>query len=269
MGLFSRTKYTERPPRKEVEVDGVLHADADMLEKRRRLGWKRGVAIFLGVCCAATVSAWGIWKSYEALVITPEHERQMMLENLAREVEKNYPLIIDYIELGDAEMHAALEAAGNTVYFLEAYEEEPEDSIGFDLYRLPDTVDEKTAATILKDGISAQKPYMAALFLNGSWRFTVYRYLTCAVRLQYADYEATNPQEAIEHALDLQGWNDPETFTDSGVDANGNTFQAGTLVVDGKHYEWRISTVTIKEMYGIEFPEGGMFVGIRLTKILL
>lgn len=269
MGLFSRTKYTERAPRKEVEVAGVLHADAGVLEKRRRLGWKRAIAVFLGVCCAAGVSAYGIWKSYEALVITPEHERQMMLENLAREVESNFPMLIDYIELGDAQMHETLIASGNTVFFLQEYEEDPEDSIGFDLYRLPVTFDEKTAATVLKDGVSSQKPYMAALFLNGSWRFTVYRYLTCAIRLQYADFEATTPQEAIDRALEMQGWNDPETYTDSGVDAVGNTFQAGTLIVDGRHYEWRVSTVTIKEMYDIEFPEGGMFVGIRLTKIIL
>ena len=269
MGLFSRTKFTERPPRQEVEVDGVMHADAGVLEKRLRMGWKRGIAVFLGVCCAAAVSAYGLWKAYEALVITPERERQMMLDNLAAEVEKNYPLLIDYVELSDAQMHEALLATGNTLFFIDMYEENPEDSIGFDLYRLPTTVDEKTAESILKDGIGNQKLYMAALFLNGSWRFTVYRYLTCAVRLQYADFAAATPQEAIDHALDLQGWNDPNTFTDSGVDANGNTFQAGTLVIDGRHYEWRVSTVTIKEMYGIEFPEGGMFVGIKLTKILM
>ena len=57
---------------------------------------------------------------------------------------------------------------------------------------------------------------------------------------------------------------------ETGKDSNGNYYQTGNIITnDGRHFEFRISTVTVEEMYGLNLPVEGMFVGLRLTQIIL
>ncbi|MBQ3385948.1 MAG: hypothetical protein IJG53_01355 [Eggerthellaceae bacterium] len=279
----------------------VVYADASKLDRPQRHSWKHAIFIFLCFLAGIGVSAFGGWKAYEAIVIGPELELARTIEALTAEVDYNLPHLLDVIDLGDAEMVAKLTDDGNRLVFLEEFPENPEESEGFDMYRIPEAVSTRTAEGYLESGISTLKRSQAAPFLNGSWRYTVYRYLACAVRLQYADFTVTTPEDAFTHCMELQGWIKPVVAAvdedgnpiegaqmteidgeeeeeipltlalgETGKDSNGNYYQVGNIITDdGRHYEFRISTVTVEEMYGLNLPVEGMFVGLRLTQIIL
>lgn len=297
--LPAGSEEVEGPPGGSPEV---IYPDASKLDRRQRHRWTHAFYIFFCMLAAVGVSAYVGWKAYEAIVIGPELELQRTLESLAADVDYNLPHLLDIIDLTDADMVAKIEDDGNRMLMLSEPAENQEDSEGFDLYRLPDAVSSKTAETYLEDGISSLKGSQAGPFLNGSWRYTVYRYLACAVRLQYADFTVTTPEDAFTHCMELQGWIKPVakdvdadgnpidgsdmnevdadeddgeipltlTLGETGKDSNGNFYQVGNIITgDGRHYEFRISTVTVEEMYGLGLPVDGMFVGLRLTQIIL
>lgn len=322
MQLLSHAKDTQpEQPLLPGEVEGVRYPDAASLDRPTSHGLKHVPFIAASVIASIAVAAFLIHFAYQKIVVEPDTELQRTIDAIEADVDFNFPMLLDVIDLGDAEMVAALRAAGNTLVMLEEYPEDPEESEGFDLYRIPETVNERTAATYLDNGISSLKRLQGATFLNGSWRYTVYRYLTYAVRLQYADFSVTTPEAAIAHAMELQGWmtdevaeelgwnwsdsvtagedeagdgeeggedepaSEPADVQDaegdgeepsievilgeSGKDTSGNTYQTGTIIIEGHHYGFRISTVTIEEMYGLDLPREGMFVGVRVTNIIL
>ncbi len=306
------------------EVPAVNYADASSLDRPTSHGAKHVPFIVACACAAVVISGLVGYKAYDAIVIEPEAELQRTIDTLNAEASYNLPLLLNLISLTDAEMEASLRAADNTLVFLKTYPEDPEESEGFDVYRLADGISERVGGTYLDNGISQLKSSQAASLLNGSWRYTVYRYLVCSVRLQYADFNATTAYDAIASAMESQGWltsevalllasnfaatedmtdvsteeTEAEVLTaaegesdasgeevadepslpfsdiqvylgDYGEDDNGNTFQAGSIVLGEDHYEFRISTVTVEDMYGLGLPKDGMFVGIRLTQVVM
>ena len=309
MQLFSHAKDT--PDEQHLlpgEVEGVIYPDSTPLDRPRGLSWKRGIFVFAAMCAAAAVAAWIGNYAYTKIVVEPDTELERTIDAIEADVDFNFPALIEVIGLSDADMVTALEDAGNTLVMLEEYDEDPSESNGFDLYRIPSTIPSKTASEYLDTGISNLKRLQAATLLNGSWRYTVYRYLTCAIRLQYADFSVTDADGAIAHALELQGWLTPEVakelgadqadstagadesdsidtasdaatdaespefyvlLEESGEDSNGNIYQTGTIVSGDEHYTFRISTVTMEDMYGLNLPREGMFVGVRLTQVIL
>ena len=325
MKLFSHAKTTQ--PADHLlpgEVPSVTYPDATALDRPTHHSWKHRGIIALAVLGGMLVAAGIGTFAYHKIVTEPDTELARTIEALEADADYRFPNLLEVVDLSDAEMEIAFRQDGNTLVFMEPYPEDPEESEGFDLWRLAETVDEKTGTDYLEDGIASLKRSQAATFLKGSWRFTVWRYLTVSARLQYADFAVTDPGHAIAHAMELQGWltddaikalqknfditvvlleaedtpaegsegeeviedeasedagegAEPEQETspiivvmgDHGVDTNGNTYQTGTLILDDQHYEFRISTVTVQEMYGLNLPRDGMFLGIRVTRIIL
>lgn len=266
--MASLQKHTPALPAGETPEGPVTFPDSSKLDRRQRLSAKSYILVVTAMAGAIALGGVGMNFAYKEIVLGPELELERTEQAISADVAYHIPLLVDYVNLTDAEMEAALVDEGFTLYMLTPYAENPEDTEIWDCYRVVPGLSDSTVKSYLEQGLGNIKKSQSATFLNGSWRWTVYRYLTCAVRLQYADFNAKDPQTAIINALKTQGWNNPETFTESGVDDNGNTFQAGILTQDGKRYSWRVSTVTLKEMYDVEYPGGGMFVGIRLTQII-
>ncbi len=275
------------------------------------------------------------YRAYDEIVVEPDAAVARTEAALDAEVDYNIPLLLNVIELADAEMYAALAESGDTFVVLEEYAENTEESDGFDMYRLPESLSQREGASYLDTGISSLDQDEAATLLNGSWRYTVYRYTSVAVRLQYANFDATDEYTAIAQAMNAQGWLTDEvaeqlaenfgtasviysstpdtddadaegedgegeevaaeetsdeadesedgtgeagtflfpditvTLDEYGVDSSGNTYQSGYIVLGELHYQFTIYTVTVEEMYGLDLPRDGMFVGIRLTKIIM
>ena len=87
------------------------------------------------------------------------------------------------------------------------------------------------------------------------------------MRVGYADFTSGSLEAAIQSAIASEGF-DPATTPEggAGVDEVGNTFQSGTIDVNGTVYTWKVSALPLSNMYDITgLPESAVYVGIRMT----
>ena len=69
-----------------------------------------------------------------------------------------------------------------------------------------------------------------------------------------------------QHFLDMGMIPGAEVTVESGVDDAGNTFQTGTIDVDGTTYAWRVSAIALSSVYDITgLPDTAVYVGVRMT----
>ena len=180
-------------------------------------------------------------------------------ENLARSVSYNLPVLTQMVDMDDQAILDSLTAAGYTVYNQTA-----EGTAGLDLVKLPSDVTVADAAAMYAKGVGSLSASQAALLLNGSWTLTVDRadYLSMAVK--YADFSSSTLEAAIQAAIAAEGFEASSASMDT--DEVGNTFQTGTVDIDGDTYTWRVSVAPLSDKYDIKgLPSTAAYVGIRLT----
>ena len=167
-------------------------------------------------------------------------------ENLARPVSYNLPVLTQMADMDDQAILDSLTAAGYTVYNQTA-----EGTAGLDLVKLPSDVTVADAAAMYAKGVGSLSASQAALLLNGGWTLTVDRADTLSMAVKYA-------------AIAAEGFEASSTSMDT--DEVGNTFQTGTVDIDGDTYTWRVSAAPLSDKYDIKgLPSTATYVGIRLT----
>jgi hypothetical protein len=83
--------------------------------------------------------------------------------------------------------------------------------------------------------------------------------------LRYADFTATDAKEAIQTAIDSQGFKDADV-NGIALDTMGNSNVSGTFKKDKVTYAYTISACDLSQVYDIDgAPENAQFVGIRVT----
>ena len=182
-------------------------------------------------------------------------------ENLARSVSYNLPVLTQMAEMDDQTILDSLTAAGYTVYNQTA-----EGTAGLDLVKLPSDVTVADAAAMYAKGVGSLSASQAALLLNGSWTLTVDRADTLSMAVKYADFSSSTLEAAIQAAIAAEGFEASSASMDT--DEVGNTFQTGTVDIDGDTYTWRVSAAPLSDKYDIKgLPSTAAYVGIRLTAI--
>ena len=180
-------------------------------------------------------------------------------ENLARSVSYNLPVLTQMVDMDDQAILDSLTAAGYTVYNQTA-----EGTAGLDLVKLPEDVTVADAAAMYAKGVGSLSASQAALLLNGSWTLSVDRSDTLSMAVKYADFSSSSLEAAIQAAIAAEGFEASGASMDT--DEVGNTFQTGTVVVDGVTYTWRVSAAPLSDKYDIKgLPSTAAYVGIRLT----
>ena len=89
------------------------------------------------------------------------------------------------------------------------------------------------------------------------------------MRIRYADLQSADEGQAIQSALESEGWadNNAVAISDEGIDEVGNTYKEGTIQTDSGTYAWRISACPLADVYNISgLPETAQYVGIRMQK---
>lgn len=202
--------------------------------------------------------------AYNATVMADvQRNQEMVSQAIARDVSLDLPVLKDYAGKTNEQMMKSFETAGYAIY--DNSNEEDKNVDGFDAFKLASDADAEKAARAYSTGIENLKDVDAAWYLAGSWRFIVSRVDNPEIRLRYADFASTDPQTAIEAALQAQGFDDAD-LASIGVDTQGNTNISGTFKKEKTTYEYTISACDLVHVYDIEgVPDGAQFVGIRVT----
>lgn len=183
-------------------------------------------------------------------------------ENIARQVSYDLPVLTGLAGLDDATILTLFTNAGYTMYNQTA-----EGATGLDIIKLPSDVDMATAASMYAKGVSSLSASDAAKLLKGSWTFSSDRSSGETLSVKYVDFSAASLEAAIGAAIVTEGFDAATTPEDGkGTDSVGNTYQTGTVDVNGVVYNWRISATALSNVYSITgLPESAIYVGIRIT----
>lgn len=222
---------------------------------KRRLALIVAIAVLLS---AALIIA------YNMAVIGDSAQTQVKVAAaIDRGVELDLPKMEDYAGKTNEAMLETFKSAGYTMY--DNSNEEDRNVDGFDMFKLASDVDPETAGEAYAQGIENLSSVEAARYLSGSWRFLVSRANAVELRLRYADFTATDAKEAIQTAIDSQGFKDADV-NDIALDTMGNSNVSGTFKKDKVTYAYTISACDLSQVYDIDgAPENAQFVGIRVT----
>lgn len=197
------------------------------------------------------------------------HGEERMLEevqaNIKRDVSYDLPIMQDYIEMKDKEIQQSFDNAG---YATKNFSAKPED--GLDVVKAPSDVSSEETFAAYENYMSNTDAVSASSYLVGSWRFSTDRSAGVTMRVHYSDLDALTPQDAIESAMESEGWKDSGSkvkVTDEGTDEMGNTYREGTIKTGSGKYVWRISVCDLSAVYPVSgLPETAQYVGIRISK---
>lgn len=237
----------------------VRYLDGSSLLRTGALSRQQLALVAVLVVAAAVIGGAFLLNVVDSLVHAPEREQAAIEENLTRDVAYDLPQLTAYAQADDATILQSFADAGFATYEISA------DENGFDVLKLPADVSAEQAGLMYVQGISNLSATDASLLLNGSWRMTVDRTSGTDMRVRYADFASGSVDAAVAAAIEAEGLSGA-TMGEAGTDDSGNTYQAGTVEVDGATYSWRVSAIALSAVYDIAgLPETASYVGVRLT----
>ncbi len=241
------------------ESGGVKYLDASIL--KRPFDPPKHIWTACAVCAliAAIIGGCLSYRAIDQILHGAERQAATVEENINRDVSYDLPQMTTLIGLDDETILQQFIDAGYITY---QFSEEDED---LDVMKLPSDVSLTDATVALSDGIGSMDAVTASEYLVGSWRFTSSRDSGITMSVRYADLRVADAQEAIQTALDSQGWT-----IDEGVefqtDSVGNTYVEGTIETDVGTCTWRVAACDLSAVYSIsDLPETAQYVGIHLT----
>ena len=241
------------------EDGAVRHLDASVLKRPfdpPRQIWIVGI---IGALIAAIIGGYFAYQAIDQVLYSAERKATSVEENINRDVSYDLPEMASLIVLDDDSILQQLEDAGYTTYTLS---DEGED---LDVMKLPSDVTLADATVALADGISNMDAVTASKYLVGSWRLTTSRSSGITMSVRYSDLQASDAEEAIQTALDSQGWTIDED-TEYETDSAGNTYVEGTVESDAGTCTWRVAACDLSDVYGISgLPDTAQYVGIHIT----
>ena len=257
-----------KPRRNEyVDTDGpVRYLDGSGL--RRPLDMPKSQLIIMGVfvLAAVAIGAYLLHAALDAVQGGAARSQASVEENLARPVTYDLPALPSLVQLSDDEIKQSFADAGFAT--IDRTSEENYPAGGFEVVKLPSDVSAPEALLLYQQGVENLDAADAALLLNGSWTFSIDRNEGADARIRYADFSSGSLEAAIQSAIATEGFDPATTPAEggSGVDEAGNTFQTGTIDVNGTVYTWRVSAIALSSVYDISgLPDTAVYVGIRLT----
>jgi hypothetical protein len=224
--------------------------------------------VLIGIIVAAAV--FGILIGlhlYDVFINSQVRQEATVEQTINRGVTLDLPILDTYVSASNADISAALTAAGYTTIDMSTIPgaSSAASSGALDVIKLPSDVTVADAAIAYAQGISSLSAEDAARYLSGSWRLTVDRSSGVDMKVKYADFASKTAATAIQSAITTEGWA-KSTMGDSGVDASGNTYQNGTITLDGATYNWSISVCSLSEIYSNSgLPTDALYVGVRLA----
>lgn len=189
-------------------------------------------------------------------------------ENLARDSDYDLPALTSIVGL-DADEIRSFIAEGGYLTYEETDEDdaEDEDSDSDDelyLVKFPSDMDLDEATELYTSGISSLSAADASLLLKGMWMLSASWDSGVNMVVRYVDFSSGSLEDAVDTAIEAQGF-DAESATVVAEDDSGNTYRSGTVEVDGVEYTWRVSTIELTEVYGIDgLPDDSYYVGVRI-----
>ncbi len=252
----------------EVSTDkafpgSVTYMDGSALKRPLTLP-KKLWPILLAIAAVALVIGYNIAHSIDHNVVhRSDRVEEQIVALINRGVAQDVPVLSSYIGMDDETILQSMTDAGFTYVDMNEINGTGEASI--DVIKIPSDMTVEDAAVAYTDGVSKLDNMTAAKFLSGSWRFMVVRESGYSYSVKYADFNSGGAQAAIQAAIESQGLVESE-MGDTGVDDNGNTFQNGTISIDGTTYAWSISACNLSDVYSIAgMPENAQYVGIRFS----
>ena len=250
-----------------VDNDGpVRYLDGSGLQRPLDMPKPQLLVMGLFVAAAAVIGGYLLVHVLDEVQGGAARAQASVEENLARPVTYDLPVLPSIIGISDNEaLKQTFVDAGATLY--DNTSEEDAAVGNMDVIKLPSDVSLADAALLYAGGISSLSAGDAALLLNGSWTLEVDRGEGVSMRVTYADFSSGTVDAAVQSAIASEGF-DPATTPEDGmgVDEVGNTFQSGTVDIDGTVYSWKVSAIALSSVYDISgLPESAVYVGIRLT----
>jgi hypothetical protein len=249
---------------KEAPDQGpVIHIDGSPLARPTRIPLPFKAIMALFVIAAGILGGVALSKVSDEILNAPVREAEAVQENISRQVPLELPLLKDLIQLDDATISDIFtNQMGLTLYNLNNVE--GSEGSGLDVIKLPSTVTSSEAILMYSKGVSKLSASSAAKLLNGSWRMTVGRAGYTDMKVKYADFTSGDAQTALNNAIVAEGLAET-AFGESGVDSANNTYQRGTIDINGTIYSWQVSVCPLSEVYSVSgLPASSQYVGIHL-----
>ena len=246
-----------------VESSGpVRYYDGSALSRPLDLP-KRYFYLLGAIALAALVIgvSWGI-NCYANVVYGSQDEQEAVNEMLTRGETVQSPALINLVGLDAQGVIDTQAQQGQTVIDISSVSKNTEH---INVIKLPSDVTAVDALAYYSKGISNLSASEAVKLLTGSWRLEQQNAGSTDLHLTYADFTSGTVDAAVTNAMADQGF-DSASVTDSGVDSNGNTYQKGTIEVDGATYTWTVSACALSEVYDNSgLPSTAQYVGVRLA----
>lgn len=266
--MFESNKLVEKlfysGNREYTRVDGnVTYLDGRNLTRPTEIPKQQRIIMIALVAVAVVIGIFIIKDTVISSLQATVLAEKTIAENLARPASiESIPHLPNLIDLDDAAIITALEKGGGNYYSAA----EMTNSNNLTIYKIPDDLSVADAAVQYRRGIGSLTAADATFLLNGSWSLSVDRLGTTSMVVHYADFSTGDPQIAIQNALAKEGF-DVSSITDSGIDDSNNTFTTGTIKVGDTDCIWKISALSLDNVYSISgLPEDSCYVGVRLTK---
>lgn len=251
-----------KKPSYRDERGGVKYLDGSALARPIDMPKPQKVVMGVFVAVAAVIGVYLLVTVIGGMQASTEKSQTSVEENLSRPVALNLPQLAQLVELDDDAIRQTLNASGETIY------EAPQTTdTGLDLVKLPSDVSLAEGGVLYAKGISSLNASDATRLLNGMWDLSVSRESGVNMRVRYADFTSGSLDAAVQSAIKAEGFDPATTPADGkGVDDAGNTYQSGTVSVNGTTYTWRVSAVALSSVYSVSgLPDSALYVGIRLS----
>lgn len=243
------------------ENPNIYYMNGESLSRPMTLPPTAKAGIVVIIVIAAILASAVFYLYFDTTTNEPARERARMEEQLNRNVNLDLPDMLSLLELDDATIDAQMKGTGDT-YFDRSAVGSGED---YEIVKLPPDITVADAAAMYATGLSKLTPSQAASLLNGAWDLKIDRSNGLDMALHYADFKSGNEETAIENAISAEDLG-RGTKTDSGDnDGYGNHYTMGTIMINGKIYDWTVSATELKDVYPIAgLPDNAVYVGIRI-----
>ena len=174
------------------------------------------------------------------------------------------PVLNDYRNHASGDLRNALAEQGYTLVDnpIEAPEGSTADELDID--KLPANFNQASLDAIAANGVESMQAETAAAYLADWWNLKLYRADATDLKVKYCIFGPATIEQAIVQAVETQGWQN-SSLGESGVDQIGNTYQHGTVDIDGHQYRWSVYGCPLSDVYSIPgLPDTSWYISARL-----
>lgn len=242
----------------------VIYPNAESLSRPLTIPDSSRIGVIALVLAACLIAAGLLYAYFDATANEPKRQQALLEEQLSKDVTLNLPSLISFVDMDDAEIAAALQSTGCTLY-----DRKPVGSGDvYETIKLPDDVALADAAALYLTGIDNLTAPQAASLLNGSWDLTVDRKSALNMSVHYADFASGDMESAISNAIAAEGLERGEINDSGDDDGFGNAYSTGTIMLSGDTYSWTVSAIPLSKVYSVSgMPDDATYVGVRIKAI--